>query len=56
MKKSASLTMRLTKRPTPSTSTTTSSPGTTSARPSGVPVAIMSPGCRVMKLDRYSIR
>lgn len=55
-KNSASLTIRLTRRPTPSTSTTTSSPGTTSARPSGVPVAIMSPGCRVMKLEKYSIR
>ena len=55
-KNSVSLTIRLTRRPTPSTSTTTSSPGTTSARPSGVPVAIMSPGCRVMKLDRYSMR
>ncbi|MCY1359625.1 hypothetical protein D9M69_462070 [compost metagenome] len=55
-KKASSLTIRLTRRPTPSTSTTTSSPGTTSARPSGVPVAIMSPGCRVMKLEKYSIR
>lgn len=55
-KNSASLTIRLTRRPTPSTSTTTSSPGTTSDRPSGVPVAIMSPGCRVMKLEKYSIR
>ncbi|MNF49447.1 hypothetical protein D3C84_307180 [compost metagenome] len=55
-KNSASLTIRLTRRPTSSTSTITSSPGTTSARPSGVPVAIMSPGCRVMKLDRYSIK
>ena len=38
----------LTRRPTPSTSTITSSPGTTSDSPFGVPVAIMSPGCRVI--------
>ncbi|MNM58953.1 hypothetical protein D3C81_701960 [compost metagenome] len=55
-KNSASLTIRFTRRPTPSTSTITSSPATTSAKPSGVPVAIMSPGCRVMKLEKYSIR
>ena len=45
----SSLTIRFTRRPTPSTSTTTSSPGTTSDSPFGVPVAIMSPGCRVIK-------
>ncbi len=44
----SSLTIRLTRRPTPSTSTTTSSPGTTSDSPFGVPVAIMSPGCNVI--------
>ena len=44
----SSLTIRFTRRPTPSTSTTTSSPGTTSDKPFGVPVAIMSPGFRVI--------
>src|SRR5690606_12601924 len=46
---------KLTRRPTPSISVTTSSPATTLARPSGVPVRMMSPGESVMMADRYSI-
>ena len=39
---------RLTSRPTPSIETHTSSPGASGPTPSGVPVAITSPGSRVM--------
>ena len=42
--------------PKPSISVTMTSPGWQSTTPSGVPVRIRSPGCRVMKLEKYSIR
>ena len=42
--------------PMPSISVTTTSPGWQSTTPSGVPVRIRSPGLRVMKLEKYSIR
>ena len=56
MPKTSSPTMVLTRRPMPSISVTTSSPGRTSTTPSGVPVRITSPRLKVMKLVRYSTR
>src|SRR6185369_10216204 len=50
-----SSTMLLIRQQTPSTSVSMTSPALTPARPSGVPVRMMSPGFRVMKDDRYSI-
>jgi hypothetical protein len=42
--------------PRPSISVTITSPGWQSTTPSGVPVRIRSPGCSVMKLEKYSMR
>ena len=56
LKNSVSETIKFLSLPIPSISTTTSSPGTTSDKPSGVPVAIMSPGFSVINDEIYSIK
>ena len=42
--------------PTPASSTSTTSPGSTGREPAGVPVRIRSPGSRVMKRERSATR
>src|SRR6185369_2857624 len=53
---SRSAAIRFSSAPMPSIAVTTTSPGRQSTTPSAVPVRIRSPGRKVMKLEKYSIR